>query len=272
MARTALLEERRPDTWAGGDGNGSQRVNGSDAASGSQRAHSSRSQAHTTDPEQDTGAWTPVSMQLTQAWSRGRRPLAVTAMLAVIAALATVLTAATLQRVPTITVPSVSGQPITTAGQLLARAGFEVRERTQPNRSVKAGIVLAQDPAAGMRMERGTLVTLTVSTGPAAVTVDPADYLGQPLDNVRGALIRLGLRVTVETAPASGDPGTVVAIAPAGALRQGDTVAITVASPRESSASAVGAVPGGDRSVPVRQEGDKKVDKHRHDNGHGKHH
>lgn len=31
-------------------------------------------------------------------------------------------------------------------------------------------------------------------TGPAAVAVDPADYIGQPLDVVRAALIRLGLR------------------------------------------------------------------------------
>jgi serine/threonine protein kinase/beta-lactam-binding protein with PASTA domain len=298
MARAALLEERRRDTQAGGNGgpggdglagisgwpisslastngwssgddghgngNGSQPGNGSQRANGWQRANGSRAQAHTTDPEQDTGEWTPVSMLFTQAWSRRRRPLAVAAMLAVLTVVATVLTAATAQRAATIMVPSVSGRPITTAGQLLARAGFKVRERTQPNRSVKAGIVLAQDPPAGMRLERGTLVTLTVSTGPAAVAVDPAHYLGQPLDIVRAALIRLGLQVTVETAPASGEPGTVVGIAPSGALRQGDTVTITIAfSPRGSS----------DGSAPLAQQRSKKVErKHRHDSGHSKLH
>ncbi len=303
MTRTALLEERRRDTRAGGNrgpggdglpgisgwpisslastngwsrgndghsnGNGSQRANGSHGANGSQRAKSSRAPAYTTDPEQDTGEWTPVSVLLTRAWFRRRRALAVTAMLAVLAVLATVLTAATTQRVPTIMVPSVSGQPITTAGQLLARAGFEVGERTQPNRSVRAGIVLAQDRPAGMRLERGTLVTLTVSTGPAAVAVDPADYIGQPLDIVRATLIRLGLQVTVETASASGEPGTVVGITPSGALRQGDSVTITVASaPWGSGASAV---PSSEGSAPLTQERGKKVErKHRHDNGHGK--
>src|SRR6266545_1377177 len=243
MARTALLEERHRSTRAGGNG----RPASSGLASSNPGSSDDGAQAHTIHPEQDTGEWMPVSMLLTQAVLSRRRPLAVTAMLTVLAVLATVLTAATAQHVPTLTVPSVSGQPITTAGQLLAGAGFQVRERARPNRWVKAGIVLAQDPPAGTRLERGTPVTLTISTGPAAVTVDPADYLGQALDDVRDALIRLGLQVAVETGPASGEPGTVVGITPSGALRQGETVTITVASsPLESSASAV---PSGDGSA-----------------------
>jgi serine/threonine protein kinase len=301
-ARTALLQERHRDTQGGGNGrpagdrvpgssgspsigglagtngwssgngghsNGSRRPSGSHGTNSSQHTQGLRAQAHTSDPEQETGEWAPVSALLTRAWSRRRRPLAVTAILAVLVMLVTVLTAATTQRVPTIMVPSVSGQPITTAGQLLVRAGFQVRERTQANWSVKAGVVLAQDPPAGRQLKRGTLVTLTVSTGPAAVAVDPADYLGQPLDIVRTALIRLGLQVAIATAPAGGDPETVVGIAPSGALRQGDTVTITVASfPPESSASAV---PSSDGSPLTQDRGKKVPRKHRHDNGHGRH-
>jgi serine/threonine protein kinase len=270
MARTALLEERHRSTRAGGNGRPAGDVlsgsSGSPASSGPASSNPGSSddgaQAHTIHPEQDTGEWMPVSMLLTQAVLSRRRPLAVTAMLTVLAVLATVLTAATAQHVPTLTVPSVSGQPVTTAGQLLARAGFQVRERARPNRWVKAGIVLAQDPPAGTRLERGTPVTLTISTGPAAVTVDPADYLGQALDDVRDALIRLGLQVAVETGPASGEPGTVVGITPSGALRQGETVTITVASsPLGSSASAV---PSGDGSATSAQDrGGKAGRKHR---------
>ncbi len=286
-ARTALLEERRRDTqgggngWPGGDvlpGIGGWPIvsslagAGTNAWAGSRWQHTEglRAQAHTSDPEQETGEWAPVSALLTRAWSRRRRPLAVTAMLAVLAVLVSVLTGAVAQRVPTIIVPSVSGQPITTAGQLLVRAGFQVHERTQPNRWVKAGIVLAQDPAAGTRLERGAVVTLTVSTGPAAVAVDPADYLGQPLDIVRTALIRLGLQVAIATAPAGGAPGTVVGIAPSGALRQGDTVTITVAPPPQESSASTG--PSSDGWAPLIQDRGKKVErKHRHDNGHGRH-
>jgi serine/threonine protein kinase/beta-lactam-binding protein with PASTA domain len=303
MARTALLEERHRDAradgngrpvadrvpgisgsasivsltstngWSGGNGGhggDSRPASGSHGAESPLGAKGVRAHVHATDPDQDTGEWMPVSLMRSHAGSRGRRPLAVTAMLAVLAVLATVLTAATTQRVTTIMVPSASGQPITTAAQQLVRAGFVVRERAQPNRSVRAGIVLAQDPAAGRRLERGTLVTLTVSTGPAAVAIDPADYLGQPLDIVRTALIRHGLQVTVETAPSSGEPGTVLGIASSGALRQGDTVTITVAvSPWGSSASAV---PSSDGSAPLAQERGKKVErKHRHDNSHSMH-
>jgi hypothetical protein len=87
---------------------------------------------------------------------------------------------------------------------------------------------------------------------------------------VRTALIRLGLQVTVETARSSGEPGTVLGIAPSGALRQGDTVTITGAvSPWGSSASAV---PSSDGSAPLAQERGKKVErKHRHDNSHSMH-
>src|SRR6266545_3037281 len=267
MTRTALLEEQHRDTRAGGNGgpggDGLPGINGSPAISGlaSTNGWSRGNDGHGNGngSQRATGEWTPVSVLLTQAWFRRRRALAVTAMLTVLAVLATMLTAATTQHVPTIMVPSVSGQPITTAGQLLARAGFQVGERTQPNRWVRAGIVLAQDPPAGMRLERGTLVTLTVSTGPAAVAVDPADYLGQPLDIVRATLIRLGLQVTVQTAPASGEPGTVVGIAPSGALRQGDTVTITVAfSPLGSSASAA---PSGPGSAPLTPERGKKAER-----------
>src|SRR6266540_3277481 len=248
MARTALLEERHRSTRAGGNGRPA-----GDVLSGSSGSPASSGLASSNPGSSDDG---------TQAVLSRRRPLAVTAMLTVLAVLATVLTAATAQHVPTLTVPSVSGQPITTAGQLLARAGFQVRERARPNRWVKAGIVLAQDPPAGTRLERGTPVTLTISTGPAAVTVDPADYLGQALDDVRDALIRLGLQVAVETGPASGEPGTVVGITPSGALRQGETVTITVASsPLESSASAV---PSGDGSATSAQDrGGKAGRKHR---------
>ena len=289
MARTALLDQRRRDTRAGGNGwpggDGLAGIGGWPIVSslagagtnewshrGSLPTEGRRAQAHTSDPGQDTGEWAPASVLLARAWSRRCRPLAVAATVAVLAVLVSVLTAATAQRVPTITVPSVSGQPITTAGQLLARAGFQVRERPQPNRSVTAGVVLAQDPAAGMRLKRGTLVTLTVSTGPAAVAVDPADYLGQPLDIVRTALGRRGLQVAIVTAPAGGKPGTVVGIASSGALRQGDTVTITVALPPGESSASAG--PTGDGSAPLAQERGKSKQvgrKHPHDNGPGTH-
>ncbi|HEX8859482.1 MAG TPA: PASTA domain-containing protein [Actinomycetes bacterium] len=134
-------------------------------------------------------------------------------------------------------VPSVDGQGIAVAGQALTRAGFEVRERSRSDATVRAGLVISQQPAAGTRRSRGTLVTMVVSSGPPVVVLDPARYLGRPLAPVRAAMIRLGLRVSVMGAPGSGS-GWVAAINPSGSLHQGDEVTVTVATDRRRAAGA----------------------------------
>jgi serine/threonine-protein kinase len=139
--------------------------------------------------------------------------------------------AAARQRSVTV-VPSVDGQRITAAGQALARAGFEVRERSRPDRSVRAGVVLSQEPAGGTRLARGRLVTMVVSSGPRIVILDPARYLGRPLHTVRAAMIRLGLRVSVTGRMAWAVASRVTAINPSGSLHQGDSVTVTVATSR----------------------------------------
>jgi eukaryotic-like serine/threonine-protein kinase len=224
--------------------------------------------------EQETGEWTPVSLLVGRAWSwsRRQRPLAVAAVVAVLALIAVALTAATSQSPPTVPVPSVDGLPIATAGQALAKAGFVVRERTQASRSIEADVVLSQEPAAGIRLPKGGRVTLVVSTGPAPVAVDPARYLGKPLDAVRGALIRLELRVIVETEPATGgEPGMVVGLDPSGALRQGDSVTITVTPVVPPPGPAASAEP---TQTPNGPSAGKRSEKAAHGGkhgGHGKH-
>jgi len=142
-----------------------------------------------------------------------------------------VMTAAARQRSVAM-VPSVDGQLISAAGQALTRAGFQVRERSRPNPSIRAGLVLSQAPPAGTRLQRGRPVTIEVSSGPPMVVVVPARYLGKPLPGVQAALIRLGLRVSVISGAPGMPPGTVNAINPSGTLHQGDGVTITIASPK----------------------------------------
>jgi tRNA A-37 threonylcarbamoyl transferase component Bud32 len=120
--------------------------------------------------EQGTGEWTPVSLVVRRAWrwSRGKGPVAVSTVLAMLTLLGIALMGAGGQRaVPTVVVPTVHGMTIAEARQALTRAGLGVRERARPDRSVAAGVVLTQDPAAGTRLARGGLVTLTVSSGPS---------------------------------------------------------------------------------------------------------
>jgi serine/threonine-protein kinase len=161
---------------------------------------------------------------------RVRHPL-VAVVVGIALLLAGVMTAAARQRSVAV-VPSVDGQLISAAGQALTKAGFEVRERSRPNQSIRAGLVLSQVPAAGTRLQRGRPVTIEVSSGPPMVVVVPARYLGKPLAAVQAALVRLGLRVSVISGAPGKPSGTVNAINPSGTLYQGDGVTITIASPK----------------------------------------
>jgi tRNA A-37 threonylcarbamoyl transferase component Bud32 len=124
---------------------------------------------------QDTGEWRPALLLLTRAWlwSRRRGPLPVAALIAVLTLLAVTLTGASGQRAALLAVPSVHGLPIAKARQALARVGLDVREQRQASRSAAAGIVLAQNPAAGTRLADGSVVTLTVSSGPGPASHQP---------------------------------------------------------------------------------------------------
>jgi serine/threonine-protein kinase len=128
------------------------------------------------DSGQDTGEWRPALLLLTRAWlwSRRRGPLPVAALIALVTVLAVTLTGATGQHAALIAVPSVHGLSIGKARQALARADLEVREQRQASRSAAAGIVLAQDPSAGTRLAGGSVVTLTVSSGPGPASGQPA--------------------------------------------------------------------------------------------------
>lgn len=69
------------------------------------------------------------------------------------------------------TVPTVTGQQVYFAEQSLASAGLSIGQRTYQNSStVSAGYVIAQSVTGGTQQALGTIVSLTVSTGPASST------------------------------------------------------------------------------------------------------
>jgi hypothetical protein len=186
------------------------------------------------------GEWPPAARGATPEPERAttrprlRRRFVLAAIIMLTVVVAGAITAAARQRSVAV-VPSVAGLRMAEAGQALARAGFEVQGRSRPDRTVRAGVVLAQEPAAGTRLARGRPVAMVVSSGPPVVVLDPERYLGRPLDDVRTALIRLELRVSVTGRAASVAPGTVTAINPSGTLHQGDNVTVTVATSESRS-------------------------------------
>ncbi len=70
-------------------------------------------------------------------------------------------------------VPSVVGQDEAAAESELRAAGFRVRKVTEPSPTVRAGQVIRSDPGAGAQLDKGSTVTLVVSTGPQTTTTQP---------------------------------------------------------------------------------------------------
>lgn len=77
-----------------------------------------------------------------------------------------------------VTVPSVIGKSVTDATEALVEAGFEVPAPTKEASTEAAGEVLRQEPNAGSKSEKGSLVRLVVSGEPNDEA--GADTLGTP--------------------------------------------------------------------------------------------
>jgi serine/threonine-protein kinase len=70
------------------------------------------------------------------------------------------------------TVPNVVGQDAANAGNALGQAGFKVSTKTQASDTVQAGTVISTNPAGGAKANKGSTVTMIVSSGPAPTTTE----------------------------------------------------------------------------------------------------
>jgi serine/threonine protein kinase/beta-lactam-binding protein with PASTA domain len=126
-------------------------------------------------------------------------------------------------------VPSVDGQPLATARAEIEKAGLRVAgTRRRSSATIAAGNVIGADPASGASVDRGSDVTLTVSTGPQTIPVP--NLVGFTESDARRALVNDGF-VPVVTTAVTGDRakvGTVLQQSPRGRVPPGATIALTV--------------------------------------------
>lgn len=129
----------------------------------------------------------------------------------------------------TTTVPSVVGLSQDDATQRLQQAGLEATAARVPS-SEPEGVVVAQAPAAGEDVERGSSVRINVSGGPGAVTVP--DVVGSPADEAVAALEQAGLRAEQSEVESDEPDGTVVEQDPAAGAEvgRGSTVQLGVST------------------------------------------
>jgi serine/threonine-protein kinase len=133
------------------------------------------------------------------------------------------------------TVPLLEGQTRSVAARRLREAGFRVRFDERSSDTIPKGRVVATLPDAGAQIDKGSVVTVYVSTGPKKIEV-PA-VTGQSQESATAELIAVGFEVDVQEKESQDDePGTVLSQDPkAGSeLEKGEKVTITVAvEPKE---------------------------------------
>ena len=155
-----------------------------------------------------------------------------------------------LNEVPQVPVPAVVNVSRDDADNQLRNRGFVVEYRTAYSDNIKKGDVISVDPGVGSKVNKGSTVTVTVSSGPEKVKL-PDNLQGQSEAYVRNALKDLGLvdgRVsTVESA--SVPAGMVVELSPekgstddkgVQTVEAGSTVNIVLSSGKVKDPSRVG--------------------------------
>jgi eukaryotic-like serine/threonine-protein kinase len=111
-----------------------------------------------------------------------------------------------------VAVPYVVGIPEASARSDLTERGLVPRVRNLPNSDVEEGLVFAQTPTEGTRVEEDTVVTIDVSTGKPEVTVP--SVVGQSLADAVEELTSAGLDAQVVDVDSDREPGTVTGQAP----------------------------------------------------------
>jgi serine/threonine-protein kinase len=128
-------------------------------------------------------------------------------------------------------VPDVVGRTQAQATSRLTNAGFTTQVVQEPSDDRPSGEVLSQDPPAGTEQDRGSTVTITVSSGVAQVTVP--SVAGDDLAGASATLGAAGFRVTsVQQSSATVASGTVIGTNPTAGtqMAKGSTVQVIVSS------------------------------------------
>jgi beta-lactam-binding protein with PASTA domain len=142
-------------------------------------------------------------------------------------------------------VPDVTGMPVDDAQRQLSDAGFE-SQVTRVASSRPKGVVVEQDPTAGVTAVRGTTVKLNVSSGAKPVVVP--QVVGQTQGDAVAAVTKVGLKPALQNVGSSQSAGTVVAQKPAAGkeVDKGSKVTLNISTgtPSTTTVATTTTVPG----------------------------
>jgi beta-lactam-binding protein with PASTA domain/tRNA A-37 threonylcarbamoyl transferase component Bud32 len=149
-----------------------------------------------------------------------------------------------------VAVPSVVGLTVSSARGRLEKAGLKASEREENSDTVAEGRVISVSPPEGQKVDKGSSVTLVVSSGKPQAQVP--DVVGKSFDEAQSDLQAAGFKVTrTDKESTDKDPGTVLSQNPKSGARidTGSTIALTVA--KEPSQVAVPDVTGEDSAAAI---------------------
>lgn len=131
--------------------------------------------------------------------------------------------------IETVQVPNVVGQKSADAKKALSELGFKVTTTEEFSSTVAKGLVVSQNPGAGLKVGKGSRVTLSVSKGPEVVKVEVPDVIGLTVNAAKSTLESLGFKVSFIYEPHS-ENNTVLEQdpSPGAMLNKGSTVSIIV--------------------------------------------
>jgi beta-lactam-binding protein with PASTA domain len=126
-------------------------------------------------------------------------------------------------------VPDVTGLPLAQAQTQLTSAGFKVEVKHVASPRPK-GIVVDQEPVAGVTAVNGTTITLSVSSGAKPVVVPR--LVGKTEADAVASLTKLNLKPVVQNVPSDKPAGTVVGQKPPAGKEadRGSTVTLNISS------------------------------------------
>ena len=129
----------------------------------------------------------------------------------------------------TTVVPDVTNLPEKRAVKIIEEQGFKTTVQREPSDSIAKGRATRTSPSGGQQIERGTVVRVFVSSGPAKVTVP--NVTGQNEASATSEISNAGLKADVTEEESEESPGTVLRQSPAGGTKvdKGDTVTLVVA-------------------------------------------
>ena len=161
-----------------------------------------------------------------------------------------------LEGAETVAVPYVVGIQAALAVQDIEEAGLLPNVHRVSNSDVEEGVVFAQSPTEGTRVDKGEIVRIDVSSGKPEVTIP--SVVGQTVEDAVAELTRAGLNAQVVEVNSDRDEGTVTAQSPGAGtvVVEGTRVRINVSKgPRPVTVPSVVGLPYDQAAAELQQAG-----------------